>query len=146
MHMHWREEHRFLNHISFLCQWHGSDFQRPFALWGSKAVKEKVCALLLWAAVPRLCTCHHVLGKYFDVILAFWRSAPPELLFIWKPKFCRVLMQSWAWKKGLIQMKLLSWKQWGKISGLCLVCIQRIGNVTKYLCCHLHSVQYPKNI
>lgn len=33
-----------------------------------------------------------------------------------------------------------------KITGLCLVCVQRIGNVTKYLCCHLHSVQYPKNI
>lgn len=47
-------------------------------------------------------------------------------------------------KKGLIQTKLLSEKQWGKIAGLCLPYIHRIGNVTKYLCCHLHSVQNPK--
>lgn len=65
---------------------------------------------------------------------------------MWKPEFCRVPTQNWAQKKGLIQMKNLSLKQWREITGLCLVCIQGIGNVTKHICIHLCSVQYPKNI
>lgn len=67
------EPHRFS-----VPQWRGCDSQRTFVLQGSRAKKEKVRVFLLWAAVPWLCTCHHVLGKYFDVILAFWRLIPPR--------------------------------------------------------------------
>ena len=108
--------------------------------------KEKVCVFLLWATVPWLCRCHHVLGKYFDVILAFWRLIRFELLLMWKPEFCSVPMQSWARNEGLFQIKSFILQQWGKIIGLCLVHLQGIGNVTKYLHIHLHSVQYGNNI
>lgn len=72
----WKGRGQILNCILSVSQWHCCDSQRMFVLQGLRPMKEKVCFFLLLAALPSLCMCHHVLGKYFDVVLAFWRLIP----------------------------------------------------------------------
>lgn len=57
-------------------QWHCCYYQRIFVLWSLRPITKKVCFFLPLALLLLLCMCHHVLGKYFDVILAFCRLIP----------------------------------------------------------------------
>lgn len=123
--------------------WYGCDPQRTFVLQGSKAVKEKVCIFLRQAAVPRLCTCHHVLGKCFDVILAFWRlillRAPLDV----EASILQSAHAGLGPKERIDPNKITLIKTRGE-NYRSVVWIQGIGNATKYLHIHLHSVQYPE--
>lgn len=121
-----REEGRFLNCILSVSQWHCCDSQRMFVLQGLRSMKEKVCFFLLLAALPSLCTCHHVLGKHFDVVLAFWRLIPLRASLDVEARIEQSAHAVLSLNERINPSEITLIKT-GKITGLCLTYFQGIG-------------------
>lgn len=125
-------------------QWHCCYSQRIFVLWGLRPITKKVCFFLPLAL---LCMCHHVLGKCFDVILAFCRlvllRAPLDVEARIQQSACAMLSLNERIHSNEITLIKAVGENYRSVFGMLL------GNrlyVTKYLHIHLHTVHCSKNI